>query len=72
MRLTIDPGRYDDVTERLIHELKAVGVLLIVVEGEHGNGFSVSTLEPDLLPVLPALLRDVARGIEAANQRKAN
>lgn len=72
MRLTIDPGKYDDVSEQVLRQLKAVGVLLIVVEGEHGNGFSVSTLEPDLLPVLPALLRDVARGIEAANQRNAN
>jgi hypothetical protein len=69
---TNGPGKYDDACTIARESTKAVACLLVVIEGEHGNGFSVQTLEPDLLPVIPALLRTMAAEIEKENQRNAN
>lgn len=66
------PGKYDDACTDAREATHAVACLLIVLEGEHGNGFSVQTLEPALLPVLPALLRQVAQEIERNAQAGAN
>lgn len=66
------PGKYDDACTAAREATKAVAVLLVVIEGEQGNGFAVQTLEPDLLPVLPALLRVLADKIAEDNQRAAN
>jgi len=62
------PGKYDDVCE-VARELVGVtpdtggGVLLIVIGGNKGGGFSV---QADLLTVLtiPKLLRNIADDIE--------
>lgn len=35
-------GRYDEIAERLAHDLKAAAVVLLVVDGRHGNGMSIS------------------------------
>jgi hypothetical protein len=66
------PGKYDDACTDAREATKAIGCILIIIEGDKGNGFSVQTLEPDLLPVLPALLRTVAREIEQNAQAGAN
>lgn len=63
-------GNYDDESERMLMELKAACVTLIVIGGSKGNGFSVSGLHeinhPDnVIPKLPGLLRDMADSIEA-------
>jgi hypothetical protein len=65
--MALGPGKYDDlctmVRERAgIADGAVGGVLLIVIGGEHGNGFScqadfVTTLK------LPALLENVAKEI---------
>lgn len=65
-------GNYDKESEDVLRATEAVGVLLIVVEGNHGNGFSVSTLEPELIDRLPTLLRVVANGIEDQLLRTKN
>lgn len=67
-----NPGKYDDLCTYVRNEAQAVAALVVVIAGKDGNGFSVQTLEPDLLPVLPALLRELARSIERDNQRSAN
>jgi hypothetical protein len=69
---TNGPGKYDDACTVAREMTSAVACVLIVIEGDQGNGFSVQTLEPDLIPVLPALLREVARGIEAQNRANAD
>lgn len=69
---TNGPGKYDDVCTQARIAARAVAAIVIIVEGEHGNGFSVQTLEPDLIPVLPAMLRVIADGIAHDNQRNAN
>lgn len=66
------PGKYDDACTVAREMTKAIGLVLIVFGGEHGNGFSVQTLEPDLLPVLPALLRVIADEMSREAQERAN
>lgn len=69
---TNGPGKYDDVCTQARIAARAVAAIVIIVEGEHGNGFSVNTLEPDLIPVIPAMLRAIAQDISTQNQRSAN
>lgn len=59
------PGKYDAECTRLQEELKAHGVLLVVVGGDRGNGFSVSATLP-VVAALPKLLRQVADEIDAS------
>lgn len=37
-----EAGKYDAIAERLSLDLKAAGVVLIVIDGRHGSGLSVS------------------------------
>ena len=43
------PGKYDELCTAAREETKAVGVVLIVIDGEHGNGFSCQTHDLTLL-----------------------
>ena len=61
------PGKYDDACTEARLVTAARAVVLIVIDGEEGSGFSVqSALGADLTAQLPALLRQVADEIEAA------
>jgi hypothetical protein len=66
------PGKYDAECTAAREGAKAVACILIVIEGDRGTGLSVQTLEPDLLPVLPAMLEVMAAEIRADAQRRAN
>jgi hypothetical protein len=63
------PGKYDGEATWIQARTQANGVLLMILEGNKGNGFSVAsydiqaTLEITLN--LPALLREMANQIEA-------
>jgi hypothetical protein len=62
-------GRYDEVCERARDETKARGVVLYVLEGDKGSGFSCTSSAADarrLNADLPRLLRQMADAIEAA------
>jgi hypothetical protein len=67
------PGKYDAEATWIQVRTQAQGVLLIIVEGNKGNGFSIAsydiqaTLEITLS--LPALLREVANKIEQDIQK---
>ena len=63
------PGKYDDACTNARRETGAVGVVLIVIAGDHGHGFSVQTAEPDLEKQLPTLLRYVANMIEQERKK---
>ena len=63
------PGKYDDACTNARRETEAVGVILIVVAGKHGHGFSVQTADPDLEKQLPTLLRYTANLIEIENKK---
>lgn len=66
--MPIGPGKYDDLTTHVRVQSKALGVIVIVFEGEHGSGFSVQA-PLDITLKLPGLLRTVAADIEASMRR---
>jgi hypothetical protein len=75
VKLTIQPnspGIYDDKCTEIRKSTRAVACLLIVIEGDLGSGFSVQSHEPELLRVLPALLRQIADDIAEEQRQKAD
>jgi hypothetical protein len=61
--MAIGPGKYDAVATLARMNAGAEGVILIVVGGERGAGFSVQ-LAAELVPHVPELLRNLADEIE--------
>lgn len=57
-------GRYDEAATTAREATKARGVALIVIQGEHGSGFSVQ-MDVAGMVVLPDMLEDMAREIRA-------
>jgi hypothetical protein len=58
--MPIGPGKYGDICTFVMKETEARSVILIVIDGKDGNGFSVQS-ELALPPnVLANLLDDVA------------
>jgi hypothetical protein len=61
--MAIGPGKYDALATIVRESTSAGGVILIVIDGAHGAGFSVQAT-PEVTAKLPALLRMVADSIE--------
>jgi hypothetical protein len=59
-----EPGKYDALATSVRERTNAVGVVMIVLAGDQGHGFSVQTLDPSLEQSLPTLLRYIADNIE--------
>jgi hypothetical protein len=57
------PGKYDDLCTYVRTAAVARGVVLVVVDGDLGSGFSVQ-VHSDLRLTLPVLLRRIADDIE--------
>jgi hypothetical protein len=62
--MPIGPGKYDDLATLVREQAAAAGVIVIVVEGAAGSGFSVQAT-PAVIAGLPAMLRFMADQIEA-------
>lgn len=62
--MAVGPGKYDDYATTVRLGARAKGVILLVLGGEKGSGFSVQADGPTTLQ-LPALLRNIADQIEA-------
>jgi hypothetical protein len=61
--MALGPGKYDYLASVVRESSQAEGVILIVIEGARGSGFSVqATAEVTLR--LPDILRDMADQIE--------
>lgn len=60
----IGPGKYDDLCTRIRSETKASGVILIVLGGNRGEGFSAQ-LTPEATAKISPMLRHLADSIEA-------
>ena len=56
------PGRYDDLATYCREQAKAIGVIVMVFDGEKGSGFSVQIPE-GLMPVIPDVLDEIASQI---------
>ena len=57
------PGKYDDMATYVREQTNARGVIVIVVGGNKGSGFSVQGTSDELLLQLPAVLHEVAETI---------
>lgn len=59
---------YDDLCTCVVSQTNALGAILIVLHGEQGSGISVRMRGPEnarqLMPIVPDLLRDVAKQIQ--------
>ncbi len=59
----IGPGKYDDLCTEAREKSGAVAVIMIMLGGRHGSGFSVQA-PLDVQVGLPQILRTVADQIE--------
>lgn len=66
------PGKYDAQCTRTLHEVDAECVILIVIHGRLGSGFSVSCTTPHLLPTVPDALRQCADAVAVDLRRDAS
>lgn len=64
-RMSHGPGKYDHLATLVREKAQARGVILIVVDGDQGMGFSVQTSDFEVLALLPAILRSTADLIDA-------
>jgi hypothetical protein len=62
--MAMGPGKYDVLCTSARESAQAEAVVLIVLAGTHGNGFSVQSVNGDFLPHLPGILRQCADNIE--------
>jgi len=60
----IGPGLYDSECTLMRETTQAESVILIVVRGWNGSGFSVQTTDKQFADKLPGLLRTIADQIE--------
>ena len=64
------PGKYDDITTLVRDVTEAQGVLVVVIGGNKGQGFSVQGSDL-FIDRLPDVLEDVARSIRAQREQAA-
>jgi len=62
--MPLGAGKYDDLCSQIREQTQATGVLIVVFNGNFGNGFSAQIADPLLLARLPQVLREVAKKIE--------
>ena len=58
------PGKYDAICTKALLAAQAQCALLIILDGEHGHGFSVNFTNQSYVERLPAILRSIADQIE--------
>jgi len=63
--MPLGPGKYDSLCTKVREEAKARGVIVIVIEGKEGSGFSCQT---DLITLdkLPDMLESIAAQLRAS------
>ena len=62
--MALGPGKYDELASAAREVAEAEAVILIVLNGKRGSGFSVQGHGVDITASLPAILRGVADDIE--------
>lgn len=58
------PGKFDAECEELLKEHHAEVVMVVVLGGKRGSGFSLSTTNPQRLPEVIKVMRSAADQIE--------
>jgi hypothetical protein len=64
----IGPGVYNKQCTKVLEETEAEGVVLLVIDGKHGSGFSCQG-DLGIQLALPALLRGMADDIEEQHKK---
>lgn len=64
MKIKEVQGKYDQDCESILRSYGASLVVVMVIGGKKGNGFSVSTNKENLIARVPEILRNVANGID--------
>lgn len=62
--MPVGPGKYDEVATLARELTGGHTVVLLVLGGSRGQGFSVQTIDPTMARALPELLRTIANDIE--------
>lgn len=63
-------GKYDEVCMKAFKETESQGVLLIVIGGKEGHGFS-AVMTREINDAIPGLLRKMADDIESDRRKVA-
>ena len=66
--MALGPGKYDDLCTLVREKSDAEGVLLIVLKGNQGDGFSAQTTAEALF-TFPELLEDIAAQMRRDRER---
>jgi hypothetical protein len=67
--MALGPGRYDELATYVREQAQARAVVVIIIGGDKGGGFSVQA-EAGLVLPLPALLRSIADRIEGGENAR--
>jgi hypothetical protein len=62
--MALGPGKYDRLATIVREESGADAVIVLVLGGKMGSGFSVQSRGVDLTAMLPGMLRKIADDIE--------
>lgn len=63
-----EEGDYTDEAKAILKKQEADGVIIIVMGGTRGHGFSVATKNPQIIKLAPSMLRLVAGDMEIQNE----
>jgi hypothetical protein len=63
-KMTIGAGKYDYLATEVREKAQAEGVIVIIWNGNKGQGFSAQFADPVLMRHVPNMLRDVAMQME--------
>lgn len=64
--MPIGPGTYDDICTKVRNETEAQVVIVAVIGGNKGTGFSVQSHGRDVTADLPRILETIAAEIRAS------
>jgi hypothetical protein len=59
--MALGPGKYDDACTVVREMTNADCVMVVVLGGDKGNGFSVQTVDPSVVDILSDLLEHMAK-----------
>lgn len=68
--MTIGPGKYDDLATRIREDNDADAVVVVVINGIRGTGFSVQATGPALL-ALPQVFHDMSHAMQGDVEKLA-
>ncbi len=62
--MPVGPGKYDDICTKIREQVNADGVILIIANGDRGNGISIQCSSASLILSLANMLEEAAKQIK--------